>query len=273
MTVTCPDGHVSVATDYCDTCGQPLAAEPVPDPTDLVDLEDPPAALPADGARVEACPSCGAVRVGADAFCEECGYDFVHGTGGASPAAATETTTAQWEIVVTADRVQYDARDAGTIAFPDRFPPRRYAFDDDTVSVGRRSERRKLAPEIDLSVPPEDTGVSHRHAVIRRTDDGGFTVTDLGSTNGTSVNDGPTLPRDTPVRVSPGDRIQVGAWTTLTIESRPTRMTPANTRRSGDVGVTRPTAPRGWAARPTRDRSARRRAARAASRGGATAVR
>jgi hypothetical protein len=52
-----------------------------------------------------------------------------------------------------------------------------------------------------------DVTVSRCHAELRYVDDG-WMVRDLGSMNGTSVND---LRITTPVRVRPGDRIQCGA--------------------------------------------------------------
>ena len=72
-------------------------------------------------------------------------------------------------------------------------------------------------PEIDL---PDDPGISHLHAVLEQQGDGRYAVRDLGSTNGTSVNDEPEpVPADEPRPLSDGDRIRVGAWTTLTIRA------------------------------------------------------
>ena len=44
-----------------------------------------------------------------------------------------------------------------------------------------------MQPEIDLGIHPVDRGVSTQHAVLRIRGSG-LTVTDLGSTNGTSIN-------------------------------------------------------------------------------------
>jgi len=48
--------------------------------------------------------------------------------------------------------------------------------------------------------------------------DGGWSVVDLDSANGTYLNGGtdPIAP-NTPVPLHDGDRIHLGAWTTLTI--------------------------------------------------------
>ena len=52
------------------------------------------------------------------------------------------------------------------------------------------------------------------------TSDGGWAVVDLGSSNGTYINDDTTpIPANTPVPVQAGDQIHVGAWTTLTLQA------------------------------------------------------
>ncbi len=73
-------------------------------------------------------------------------------------------------------------------------------------------------PDIDLSVPPEDPGVSHQHAVLVQQPDGNWAVVDQNSTNGTTVNgsEEPIQPF-VPVPLQDGDRVHVGAWTTITI--------------------------------------------------------
>jgi hypothetical protein len=64
------------------------------------------------------------------------------------------------------------------------------------VTIGR-------LPECDVVV--EDPGASRQHARVRRTDDG-FVLVDLGSTNGTLVNDAPIQERV----LENGDRITIG---------------------------------------------------------------
>jgi pSer/pThr/pTyr-binding forkhead associated (FHA) protein len=59
----------------------------------------------------------------------------------------------------------------------------------------------------DLEV--DDRGVSRRHARLSRGPDGGWTLTDLGSTNGTFVNG----VRVRVARLRDGDEIRVGAAT------------------------------------------------------------
>jgi hypothetical protein len=64
------------------------------------------------------------------------------------------------------------------------------------VTIGR-------LPECDVVV--DDPGASRQHAQIRRTD-GGFVLVDLGSTNGTLVNDEPIREHV----LENGDRITIG---------------------------------------------------------------
>ena len=59
------------------------------------------------------------------------------------------------------------------------------------------------------------------HAVLERHDDGSYTVHDAGSTNGTTLNDDPSpVSADAGVPLSHGDRIRVGAGTTITVRTR-----------------------------------------------------
>jgi hypothetical protein len=197
---TCPAGHDSATDDYCDVCGAPVGA--------------------GSARRVEGtCAACGAVRVGR--FCEECGQDS------ASPVVTTPrpvpASRVSWHVTVEADRAYFDrvvavgGPDAGAVAFPPFCPPRRFELAGPQVSIGRRSRSRGIFPGVDLVGPPEDPGVSHHHAVLVASGDG-WAVVDLGSTNGTTVNEGDTpLPPHRPHPLEPGDRVHVGAWTTITL--------------------------------------------------------
>ena len=87
--------------------------------------------------------------------------------------------------------------------------------------IGRSSESRGIRAAIDLSGPLADPGVSHRHAVLTRLEGGSYAITDLGSTNGTTLNDGRvTVERERAYPLADGDRIHVGAWTTITVRRR-----------------------------------------------------
>jgi hypothetical protein len=140
------------------------------------------------------------------------------------PAPATPANGAGWTVVVTADRAYYDSvhdaggPDAAAIEFPAYCPERRFRLAGTEVRVGRRSESRGLHPEIDLTGPPADPGVSRLHVVLVGTPDGTWSVLDPGSANGTLVN-GDEIRAGETVPLRDGDVIHLGAWTALTVTS------------------------------------------------------
>jgi hypothetical protein len=285
---TCPSGHDSASTDFCDVCGMRMDGPAAPassSGTPSAGVAAAPAAAPGG----EPCPQCGAARTGQ--FCEVCGFSFASGTapaaaasgspgpgtaapvagdtgqaaavtgtgpapgsgsgGGtagpvstgpgagaaASPGTVGVTGTAAgssaeevpdaaagWMAVVTADRAYYDSvvaeggPDAASIEFPGYCPERRFRLTGREMRIGRRSVSRGLEPEIDLTGPPADPGVSHLHAVLIAEPDGTWAVLDPGSANGTIVNSGEIV---TGVRVPlhDGDRVCLGAWTVLTMQA------------------------------------------------------
>ena len=124
--------------------------------------------------------------------------------------------------MVTADRAYYDSvqaasgPEAASIGFPACCAERRFRLSGTEVRIGRRSVSRGIEPEIDLTGPPLDTGVSRLHASLIAGPDGSWSVVDSGSPNGTLVNGSEIQPGE-PVRLRHGDRIQLGAWTLITI--------------------------------------------------------
>jgi hypothetical protein len=74
---------------------------------------------------------------------------------------------------------------------------RTYQLHKKSVAIGR-------LPECDIVI--SDPGASRRHATITREDGGEYVLTDLGSTNGTIVNDEPVGEHV----LSDGDRITIG---------------------------------------------------------------
>jgi pSer/pThr/pTyr-binding forkhead associated (FHA) protein len=126
--------------------------------------------------------------------------------------------------VVTADRAYFDSviaeggPDAASIEFPGYCPERRFRLTGREMRIGRRSVSRGLEPEIDLTGPPTDPGVSHLHAVLIPEPDGTWAVLDPGSSNGTIVN-GNEIVAGVRVPLHDGDRICVGAWTVLTLQA------------------------------------------------------
>lgn len=77
---------------------------------------------------------------------------------------------------------------------------------------------RGLEPEIDLTGPPTDPGISRLHAVLLAEPDGSWTILDPGSENGTLVN-GREITAGVRLPLRDGDRIHLGAWTLITIQA------------------------------------------------------
>lgn len=206
----CPDGHASGAADYCDICGIRMDT-----PDQQVGRSTEPAAAvavvqtPARSASV--CPQCGAP--GLERFCEACGF-----ATGSVPGRGNVT----WTATVRASRVHYDSVMARGVAgskdveFPAGWPERRFQLAGSRLRIGRKSISREVAPEIDVTGPPTDPGVSRLHAILIRQPDGSWAVEDPGSENGTIVN-GSEIPVGQLVPLTSGDTICIGAWTAITI--------------------------------------------------------
>ncbi len=174
---------------------QPAQADPLPRPTPQPAApphpqpSPPPQRQPAPSPRpvpkpappppvTKACPACGRANKEAARFCAGCGRSF----GPLRPAVLRiiEPVRAPWEMPVT------------------RSP----------MMLGRASEAEGYRPDFDMTFYDEGDYVSRRHAHII-TGEGGYFITDLGSSNGTTVNGQPLQPqRAYPLRN--GDRIQVG---------------------------------------------------------------
>jgi hypothetical protein len=230
---TCPSGHESASDDYCDVCGTLIGTAVL---TPFVQAPD--GVSPAE----DACPRCGVPRVGQ--FCESCGFDFnaappplpapppVPASPPVPPLPASPppprlipsaaSANTAWTVLVTADRAYYDSvqdaggPDAAAIGFPSYCPERRFRLAGTEIRVGRRSESRGIHPEIDLTGPPADPGVSRLHVVLVADPDGTWSVVDPGSANGTLVN-GDEIPAGETVPLRDGDVIHLGAWTALTL--------------------------------------------------------
>jgi hypothetical protein len=243
MSVPCPHGHSSETSDYCDQCGARISGGTAPaGPASAVVAPPPVAAEPpiddeldtSPAARRPPCPGCGAPRSGDDRFCERCGYDFANpdphphpepdpDPQPMPPAADSErSSVAVWEAVASVDRRQFERHLVPGIAFPEDQQERRFRLDRAEMRIGRtRARAGEATPEIDLGGSSQDPGISHLHALLERRPDGSYALRDLGSTNGTTVNDDPApISRETGVPLADGDRIRLGAWTTITLRRR-----------------------------------------------------
>ncbi|ELP66885.1 hypothetical protein STRTUCAR8_04011, partial [Streptomyces turgidiscabies Car8] len=129
-----------------------------------------------------------------------------------------------WSATIGPDReyfmamMQRSGPEAAGLNLPAYSPEQQRPLTGNQITIGRRRHSTGESPDIDLAVPPEDPGVSHQHAVLVQQPDGSWAVVDQNSTNGTTVNNSeePIQPF-VPVPLQDGDRVHVGAWTTITI--------------------------------------------------------
>lgn len=146
---------------------------------------------------------------------------------GVSPGAVLHlrgVTTAgrTWTAEVRADRQYFDSvakakqQRASSAQWPDNWPEQHVPLTGAQVTIGRRDAARGIEPDIDLSGPPPDAGISRQHAVLLPEPDGTWALLDLGSANGTLLNGVEVVPSQR-APLHDGDQISLGRWTVLTI--------------------------------------------------------
>src|SRR5450631_4853715 len=218
-TVTCPNGHPSESSDYCDVCGAPIGEVQTPDPSSA-SAANPARTSSGTGpgttgsgdagpATADPCPNCALVNTADALFCEGCGYDFTTGTmpreatsnpldlGGPPAPSATPVqpsapdppspSTApgvgvDWVAEVWVDPDWY-AEQASEEKCPSPGLPMVVPLRTQSLLIGRSSKSRNIHPEIECSA---DIGVSRRQAQLT-TDGQRWWVEDLQSANGTYV--------------------------------------------------------------------------------------
>ena len=121
------------------------------------------------------------------------GYSFL---GQVSVTLETDPSVNPGQCKVTGEIDADPNGRVGTLVTPDG---RRIPVADEPVVIGRLST---------CDIPLGDPQVSRRHAEVRR-DSEGFSVVDLGSTNGTAVNGATVRER----RLSDGDELRIGSAT------------------------------------------------------------
>ena len=122
------------------------------------------------------CMHCGRVNKGRARFCAGCGSPLSEPP---KPRLLVTSPHRSWELPI------------------DRLP----------VRIGRRDPRQNHYPELDLA--EHDRGIASRHHATIQRDGDFYTLTDLGSTNGTMLNSKLISPR-VPQRLTQGDRIKIG---------------------------------------------------------------
>lgn len=143
------------------------------------------------------CPECGFQNQEAANYCSKCGALLIHDEPGAHTTMTftPEETSDDDALALTDVRIEGPAlvvRSGGGRA-GETFP-----LESERISLGR-------APECDVFL--DDVTVSRQHAVITR-GEGGFTIDDEGSLNGTYVN----RRRVESARLEDGDEVQIGKY-------------------------------------------------------------
>ena len=139
------------------------------------------------------------------------------------PVPPSQHAPAVWTAVVSCDRAYFESvraasgPDAAAVLFPSYYAERRFRLTGSQMRIGRRSVSRGIDPEIDLTGPPADPGISRLHAVLIAMPDSTWAVLDPGSANGTLVN-GTEVPTGVQVPLRDGDRINLGAWTAIAVQ-------------------------------------------------------
>jgi hypothetical protein len=187
----CPGGHDSASDDFCHVCGLHMGGRLVPSVHAT--------------SGVPAVPALSAAPYGPSV-----------------PPSSFPYSQITWTAVVRADRAYYDkVREVtgprgAAVGFPGRAAELRFHLVGHQMRIGRRSWSRGIAPEIDLSGPPADPGISRLHAVLIAVPNASWAVLDPGSANGTLVN-GTEITIGDQVRLADGDHINLGAWTAITV--------------------------------------------------------
>jgi pSer/pThr/pTyr-binding forkhead associated (FHA) protein len=170
------------------------------------------------------CTACGHQNPDDARFCSQCGTRIVNAepatgehaavpaSGEAQPGPGESTETMTFRAPTPAEQADDRPLNDEDAAAVDALPPgsallvvqrgpdagSRFLLDTDTVTAGRH-------PDSEIFL--DDVTVSRRHAEFRRTADG-FSVSDVGSLNGTYVN----RDRIDEVALSGGDEVQIGKY-------------------------------------------------------------
>jgi serine/threonine-protein kinase len=141
------------------------------------------------------CGFCGGRIAADDIFCAHCGArQPLAGAGSSATLRAAARATAK---LVVAGTTELDAS---------------FVLQKDNNLLGRTDPHSNVFPEIDLSRFDPETKVSRRHARIWREGET-FLVEDLGSVNGTVINDSVRLAPRQPRVLDSGDKLRLGETT------------------------------------------------------------
>jgi hypothetical protein len=199
-----------------DSSGGPGVAAVDPASAARIGFGEPTVSATGGGFGLPVCSRCGHTNAEASRFCSNCGAPLRPSAGFERPAETTSTISISgleaYEAEATGQTVMpalspeaqaaVDALPIGSALLVVRRGPNsgsRFLLDGELTTAGRH-------PQSDIFL--DDVTVSRRHVEFRRGPDGGFTVSDVGSLNGTYVN----RERIDAVPLSNGDEVQIGKY-------------------------------------------------------------
>lgn len=160
---------------------------------------------------MQICPNCHSKQFDGTIFCAECGENMI-------ATARQETTLSLGQpepIGSPADAAALSPAPAQSASGPQitlviMNSGRRLSLDiGDDLLIGRKDNARGIFPDIDLGLDGGyDAGVSRRHAILAH-HNGVYTVEDLGSANGTFINE-QRLAAQQPTQIKQGDELKCG---------------------------------------------------------------
>lgn len=197
--------------------GAPGVAPVDPGPAARIGSGESSASTTGGGFGLPVCGRCGHTNTAASRFCSNCGAPLRPGAPGYQSASETTSTISISGIEA------YEAEATGQTPLPSLSPEAmaavealpmgsallvvrrgpnsgsRFLLDGELTTAGRH-------PQSDIFL--DDVTVSRRHVEFRRGQDGSFTVSDVGSLNGTYVN----RERIDAVTLASGDEVQIGKY-------------------------------------------------------------
>jgi hypothetical protein len=162
---------------------------------------------------MKTCYNCDAQQLNGTIFCSECGANIdhlsaeqasscLHQSDETIPTAASARNQEREQSVPAASE-QYLVLEQDNTLLPLGIQP------EQEMIVGRYDNKRKIAPDIDLTqYNGYEAGVSRRHALIF-TQNGMYMIRDLSSVNGTYVN-GHRITTDSPIVLTNNDEVRFG---------------------------------------------------------------
>lgn len=194
--------------------GGPAVASADPAAPGGIGAGDPEATRVGGAVATSPCPRCGNRNATTSRFCSNCGNPLRERAEGSSETTSTisisgleaydaEMSGQQATPTLSPEaQAAVDALPVGSALLVVRRGPNsgsRFLLDGDLTTAGRH-------PQSDIFL--DDVTVSRRHVEFHRRPEGGFTVSDVGSLNGTYVN----RERIDSVVLANGDEVQIGKY-------------------------------------------------------------